>query len=468
MKRAVLKFLILLCCILPLAACAAPADAGSGRPENEPSRSPQPAAPGTPAPDAPARGASLEMQMVFSGLGSFDSGISGNEAGAYGLLSGVQGFSARLIYYDYATRQLSWLSDQMIVTNDEENPGWIEDTFGGACPIAANGKLYVVKYGKSPVPNIGYEGSPSFLLQMEPNAANRKELTVPRGNLLQTNTGIAADGENLYLLLGDYDAAAMQITDVSLCRADFAGGRFERLESFGTEKNTAIVGVYADGLILRRSWLPDEAANSGRQEQLSHMQYALELYSLSQNRVIDTGFSWKQGELSGALSPVLGYGVVYYIKAGEARLYSRDQQTGEETVLAEDLLKDISCGDDPDVGLTLRLFDDHLFFYVSDGEDSRTCSYSLATQEILPCSLTYEREDGEVPVWICAESGEYFMVSAGVIDLQLPAAGTDGTFYVLDTYITRYALMKKEDYWNSVPNYLFFDDALLRSNDLSR
>lgn len=482
MKQRILMAIASLCALCMLAGCtAAPGGAGSGLPEtwdgetaspplHDPPlsdstlhTSPQPAASGT-----PAAGDALEMQLVFSGMGNFDSSLSGNEAGAYSLLSSPEDFSARLIYYDYATRQLIWLSDQMVVTNDEENPGWIEDTFGGAYPIAANGKLYVVKYGKSPVPAIGYGGSPSFLLQMEPNAANCKKLTVPQGSLLYHNTGIAADGDDLYLLLEDYDAAAMQITDISLCRADFAGNRFERLASFGAEKTTAIVGVYADGLVLQRSWLPAEAADSGRQEQLSYQQYTLELYSLSRNEVIGTGFSWRQGELAGAKPLVFGPGTVYYLKAGETRLYGRNLQTGEETVLAEDLLKDIPTHGDTGVGLTLKLFDDHLFFYVSDEDGARTYSYSLATREVLPCSLTYEQEGDEIPVLICAESEEYFMVDAGIVGLQLPAAGTDGTFYVLDSYIPRYALMKKEDYWNSVPDYIFFDDALLRAWDLSR
>lgn len=56
----------------------------------------------------------------------------------------------------------------------------------------------------------------------------------------------------------------------------------------------------------------------------------------------------------------------------------------------------------------------------------------------------------------------------GAFDSVLSATGTDGTFYVYDSTVTRYTLIKKEADRNSVPNYIFFDDALLRDRDLSR
>lgn len=208
--------------ILAFSACAP-----SAAPET--AASDPPAVSQSDAPTVDAVRASLHMEMALPSMGAFSGEIASNENGAYAILSGTEDWSGRLIYYDYATRQLIWLSDQMVVTNDEENPGWLEDTFGGAAPMAANGQLYEVKYGKAPVPGIGYEGSPSYLLRMEPNAANRQKLTVPQGKLLYTGSGIAADGEELYLILADYDAQKMEQTGFSLCQTDFANGRYETL-----------------------------------------------------------------------------------------------------------------------------------------------------------------------------------------------------------------------------------------------
>ena len=115
--------------------------------------------------------APLEMTMALPSTGIFSTEISGNQDGAYYILPNTNDYSAQLLYYDYATLQVIYLSDQVVVTNNDENPGWIEDIFGGAVPLAVNEKLYIIKYGKSPIPNINYDGSPTFVLQMEPNAA---------------------------------------------------------------------------------------------------------------------------------------------------------------------------------------------------------------------------------------------------------------------------------------------------------
>ena len=121
---------------------------------------------------------------------------------------------------------------------------------------------------------------------------------MPQGCLLSYNTGIAADGQNLYLLLLDYDANAMQITNTALCRANFDENKLERLCQLGKEREGNIIGVYPEGLVLQRSWISSEYAGDGLQDQLPHLQYELQLYSLRENRLTDTGFAWTQGELS--------------------------------------------------------------------------------------------------------------------------------------------------------------------------
>jgi len=401
------------------------------------------------------------MKMALSSMGVFSGEITGNEDGAYAILPNTDDYSARLIYYDYATRQLIWLSNQMIVTNDEENPGWIEDTFGGAVPMAANDCLYVVKYGKSPIPSIQYEGSPSYLLRMETNAANRQKLVVPQGKLLKSSTGIAADGEELYLILTDYDAEAMQMTGMTLCKTDFEGNQWESMLSLGADKDAAIVGVYSDGLVLQRAWMPIEYEDARIEDQLPHLSYALQLYSITEGKLIDTNFTWAQGDLTFAM----GDGVLYYVRSGETRLYVHDLLTGEEEVLTDDLTP---ASADASVYLIGEPRDNHLLFNVSTKDFSSNYSVSLSTYEVQPCALSFEHEDGQLPVQIIAECEQYFLVNNGFITLHLSATGTDGSFYTYDSPITRYALMKKDDYWNSVPNYIPFDDSLFQSLSLSK
>lgn len=49
----------------------------------------------------------------------------------------------------------------------------------------------------------------------------------------------------------------------------------------------------------------------------------------------------------------------------------------------------------------------------------------------------------------------------GMKALQRTAYGTDGSFYTMESNEPQYALIEKADYWNSISNYLAFDDSLL-------
>lgn len=446
MKKFAAALSIALCCLL-LSACAQNAQA-SVEPVSDTASLPQQNAP------------AIKMTMALHSLGLLGTEIAGNENGAYYILSDTQDYSARILYYDYATRQLTYLSNQVIVTNDEENPGWLEDVFGGAVPLAVNEKLYIVKYGKPAIPSIPYEGSPSFLLQMEPNAANRQALAIPQGNLLKNNTGIAADGESLYVLLTSYDEAAMEITDVTLCKTDFSRKTFDRLLSFGVEKDTYIIGVYPGGIILQQTALPTQYAYADKQVQMAHVVNELQLYSIAENKILHTDFTWTQGELSF----VLGQGVVYYVKNGTAQLCAYDLQNQTEQVIKENLLDGLPVEDaDVQIRLMGSFIDNHICFKLQAGEERLDYSYSLQTQKALPLSLYFEYEGGTIPVSIAAESEECFLVNTGFHMLNRTATGTDGTPYSFASKMTEYALIQKEDYWNSIPNYIFFDDALLDS-----
>lgn len=437
----------ILCCLLLLSACAQNAQASVESASDTAS---------LPQQNVPA----IKMTMALHSLGLLGTEIAGNENGAYAILPDTQDYSARILYYDYATRQLTYLSNQVIVTNDEENPGWLEDVFGGAVPLAVNEKLYIVKYGKPAIPSIPYEGSPSFLLQMEPNAANRQALTIPQGNLLKNNTGIAADGENLYVLLTSYDEQAMRITDVTLCKTDFSRNTFDRLLSFGIEKDTYIIGVYPGGIILQQTALPTQYTHADKQVQLAHVVNELQLYSIAENKIISTDFTWTQGELSF----VLGQGVAYYVKNGTGQLCAYDLQNKTEQIISENLLDGLPVkAADAQIRLMGSFINDHICFKLQVGEERSDYSYSLQTQKVLPLSLYFEYEGGVIPVSIAAESAEYFLVNTGFHMLNRTATGTDGVPYSFVSKMTEYALIQKEDYWNSIPNYIFFDDALLDS-----
>lgn len=445
-------FLFSLFCIVLLSACTNSNEVNTNSSSDipEPTTQIESTDSGTSAP--------LEMTMALPSTGIFSTEISGNQDGAYYILPNTNDYSAQLLYYDYATLQLIYLSDQVVVTNNDENPGWIEDIFGGAVPLAVNEKLYIIKYGKSPIPNINYDGSPTFLLQMEPNAANRIKLSVPQGSLLPYSSGIAADGSNLYLLLLDYDSQKMQITNTTLCCTDFNKNKMNRLCSLGNQKDWSIIGTYSEGLILQCSWLSSEHSSQDSDDQLSNLHYELQLYSLHDNCLIDTNFTWKQGELS----LVINQDIIYYVKKGDLRLYAHSLQTGKDLVVSDNLYGSDSSDSSGSVMLVGEIHDNNIVF--SNLNEQYFC-YNLATKKTMPLLLSYEYDGGTIPVSIMAENEQYFLVNTGIVTLSRSATGTDGSIYNIDYPITDYKLIKKEDYWNSVPNYLSFDITQLQSNN---
>lgn len=394
-----------------------------------------------------------EMQMAMA-AGSLPT-IAGNDEGAYYIWANGQDSSGLTLYYDYASRQLIHLSNQVIPTNDEENPGWISDIFGGAAPLAVNGKFYVLKYGKAPLPKIQYEGSPSILMEMEPNAANRKTLTLPRGFLFKSGSGIAADGTDLYLLLVSFDSSTLQATTASLCCTDFEAGKINPLYEFDIqEKDAAIIGVFSDGLILQRSSSPAEGQNTDSIEQLS---YEIQLYSVLDHSLSDTGFSWEQSELSFALDG----NTVYFIRSGETALRAYDLLNGTQKVITENILEGTDSAQANRIILTGEVHDGHLQFVVTEQDASKYYSYAISDGTVLPLKLFYSYMGAELQVRIVSESKEYFLVNNGMKTLQRTAYGTDGSFYTMESNEPQYALIEKADYWNSISNYLAFDDSLL-------
>lgn len=209
---------------------------------------------------------------------------------------------------------------------------------------------------------------------------------------------------------------------------------------------------------MQCSWLSSEHSSQDSDDQLSNLHYELQLYSLHDNCLIDTNFTWKQGELS----LVINQDTIYYVKKGDLRLYAHSLQTGKDLVVSDNLYGSDSSDSSGSVMLVGEIHDNNIVF--SNLNEQYFC-YNLATKKTMPLLLSYEYDGGTIPVSIMAENEQYFLVNTGIVTLSRSATGTDGSIYNIDYPITDYKLIKKEDYWNSVPNYLSFDITQLQSNN---
>lgn len=149
-------------------------------------------------------------------------------------------------------------------------------------------------------------------------------------------------------------------------------------------------------------------------------------------------------------------GIMYYTKEKSAAVYRYDilhdvHLESLETDEYEDFLPSrtmISC----------EVRDSHLILYLANEAlyKGTYASVDLDTMQIAPLNL-YAKENGkDVFVGIFAEGEKDFLVRVGKFTRKRKDYGTDGTPFTYEQSFEDYVLIRKEDYWNSRPNYLRF------------
>ena len=149
-------------------------------------------------------------------------------------------------------------------------------------------------------------------------------------------------------------------------------------------------------------------------------------------------------------------GIMYYTKEKSAAVYRYDilhdvHLESLETDEYEDFLPSrtmISC----------EVRDSHLILYLANEAlyKGTYASVDLDTMQIAPLNL-YAKENGkDVFVGIFAEGEKDFLVRVGKFTRKRNDYGTDGTPFTYEQSFEDYVLIRKEDYWNSRPNYLRF------------
>lgn len=180
-----------------------------------------------------------------------------------------------------------------------------------------------------------------------------------------------------------------------------------------------------------------------------------EWISISQERVLRDNLLGDEKE-SNITSYTIYDGIMYYTKEKSAAVYRYDilhdvHLESLETDEYEDFLPSrtmISC----------EVRDSHLILYLANEAlyKGTYASVDLDTMQIAPLNL-YAKENGEdVFVGIFAEGEKDFLFRVGKFTRKRNDYGTDGTPFTYEQSFEDYVLIRKEDYWNSRPNYLRF------------
>ncbi len=438
MKKRRLLWSVVVLCILCTAGCAQQRQGGpAGAPGSDPEQ-------GEPA-------ASVAMSLVTEG-GMFQMRASA-ENGCYELYGHIDGH-AKLFFYDFDARQISYVSDQANPTDDEANPGWICDVMGGATPVAAGDSLYLFKRGALPVPAADHPGYETYIIKMDFDGTNRKN--IPLSSWQEFDTGeVAFDGTYLYFIVDEYDSDTGLLSQIRLCRADFDAMQLETVCELDAEYGYTLVDVYRDGLVLQRFSAVGSMIDEYGME-VPSLRNELILYSLVDNCFYEPDIEWDNGSCSFAFG---GDSLIYYAEPGSARLLSYDLETGETSAVCEELKADFSGTDA--IYVHGPIFDNHIPFSVtSDATDGGAGAYYYDLDTGAIVQVEFDDVDGleSTNIYIVAETENEFFVSLGGRYVRSTKTSENGDSYTFDELIYEYAMIAKEDYWDSVPAFERFED----------
>ena len=408
---------------------------------------------GTPKPD---NSKEISLSIVKTPAMLFDNTISSSN-GLYKLRIDHGGTS--VLYYDYSTMSLNYLSNQLIATSSDENPGWIPSNEGGTVPTINGDYLYVVTVGLRSVGGSGAE--PAKVFQMTLDGSNRKELTLPQSMLLDQNSGIAADKDGIYLLMDTYDAEERAYGDFILL---YVNSKMEKAEEIARFPNDVfalnLYGAVGKELIFRVARPQEGYEEASRNEQFMHLRYTYVSYDVeahSERQLIQ----YNQGEYS--ISYDYGNNL-YYCKVGENDIHRIDiaSKNDEIALRADDIL---SLTGKETVRVYDPIIDDKIGIITSVNEpyEVHQYYYDLTTGDLYEPDMVFYEDDVEHPVRITAETVDRFVVINGYI--YYTEIDTIDGLPAETTRIEKYfSMIDKDDYWKNEPNYRSFTDYVYPSD----
>lgn len=382
--------------------------------------------------------------------------VAGNDHAGYYLLD-MDNHTGQVICLDYESLQQTYWTNQLAPSFDENDPGWIGDTYGGARTIASGDNLYVFKYGKTPLKNVNPTGSPAQIHLMNYNGMSRKTISFDPNCPPLTRSGMATDNKELYLLTCRYDENGRKQT-YEVCKTDFEAEKINVLATLDAMQNdTRLVGVYHDGLILQQHYIAAEGTKLPSEDQVEYYKYQLILFSLLDNTFHPINFSWVEGELT----CVYGDGLIYYIPAEENKLICYDV-TSEKIISSIDLTVDGSSISSR-IYLSGEDYGDHLTGYIlNDNNESQLIGIDKKSGEAKSINLTFEYNMGTVPMSIVCQTETQFLINSNIKETTSTITMPDGSPHTIYIPVFYYSLIDKNDYWASNPKLLNFEDHVYK------
>ncbi len=364
----------------------------------------------------------------------------------------LDGENGRILYYDVATTTLINLSNQLIVTEDETNPGYLEDVGANVEMFIGGEHLYLTSSKTQ------YDTVPSAIIQMGLSGSDQKTIEIPGYSFHSPNSSgyFAVDGQKVYFITEKIGQDG-RAESLAFCVADFETMEFSVIEDMpyldeGVFDQTEIVGAYDDMVIFRTRTMSDDF-NIDYFERLQQSTLEYTKYSLSGQKFIPI-YTHKQHEVT---SDIYGKDI-YYIESGSSILRQRNLETEQITDVVDLKSFEQSAGFDT-FEIYSTSFDGYLNVVFRSSEISDGFCYNLTTKELKSRATINQGQEDEQSLFTYGENKDYFIVRTDVID-YLHKQELDGTVIEFPSTINLFSLISKEDYWNNNLNYLPFEDTV--------
>ena len=381
------------------------------------------------------------LYMVTSPSGLLFNYYAYSQDGCYEIHT-KPGASANILYTDFSTKQKIYLSSDISGRHDNEaDTSYITNAYGTFYPLVTKKGLVIIsntsdllikKYGDKALGRIS--------ISSLSGEGRRTLYTLAANEWISDTSGIARDSEKIYFI--DYYLETENLGQkCQLVSVDLDSGEKQVLEDLSSQERVFIIGAFDNRLVMKKITVSDPDKPWYEQfESQEHEIYTYDIYSREKNQV----FSYSQS--SGAA--VCQDSRLIYLDYGQQSLNITDIKNGLQTNYQ--LKNKISTVKEYS-GIRNEIFDGHVMLHgvSSDCQDNQKFVALDLSNGIMKEINLYS--DGKF-CGIYAETDDSFLVANGEFEYEVEYY-IQGVPDKIKSKTIQFALIKKSDYWNSVPNF---------------
>ncbi len=409
-----------------------------------------------------------DMRIISSQNGLIATAYASTPNGCYEVFAHPSG-EGNILFNDYATAKLIYLSNQPNSTHDDEtDTSWLPSTQGGCYPVVGGDKLYLFKLNTPGFIDQLGEAGKGYIYQYNLNGTGKRTLAAIEDNENISGCGIAFDGKNLYYI-SEMIAEEGAVASISIIQLNVNTGEKTVVKDLPMTERHFIAGAAGGSLILKHIINPVKVSFEDAQADFSEM-YANQIHRLTlctpdgEEKDI---LQWKQDEIS---ETIYRDNLVYW-EAATGKIISKNIFTAQERVYVDSPLKDGDGKPYDFISMSSDGFDGHVLFeagvMVNDPEYdeaypelAQKFAIDLTTGELKELNLTENDPltGDERNVSIYAEGEDVFFLHVSRKEYELVDYFEDGQLYTTNLIVNVPAIISKSDYWNNIPNFTLFED----------